>query len=194
MAADRIAKKIARRLSTTSSPYLSPSTRPPVTSIPTMGNSQTTLQNQVDTSIEKYAEESGLHFFEVNGSPALGIMIFALLIGVALVSCCFLVYRCKSAVVRHLSLRNAMDTLLTRPPWLPSVPNPFGFFSQSSPAAAPPQSASYHTVPTVPPTPVPSTIYRVPQPQPPTQVHVFTAAPPSGSNAAAEEQGVPYGV
>ena len=177
-----------------------------LTAIAAMGNVQSNrhltaqVANQIEKAIDQSHASSGFHFFEVNGSPALGhgLAIVFVVILITLLMCCFA--RCKKATIKHLSVRNAVRTITEQAtpyiaPCIPRVSNPFqyGPCGRHSAPTLPIVVPAPHTSMPISPASAPLILHTTAAPAPP----AYDLAPIGQSKAYSSplsNSGVPYGV
>ena len=150
---------------------------------------QAQMANQIETAISETHKSSGFHFFEVNGSAALGhgmaiIFIVALL---ALTACCYL--RCRRAALKHFSLRNMMPSLP-----MPRIPFSCGPCGRASVPVLPfSVPASQLSMP-ISPASAPIILHQASTPNAPPAYEMTPLQQSKIYAAAADNSGVPYGV
>ena len=147
---------------------------------------QAQMANQIDRAISETHESSGFHFFEINGSAALGhgmaILFVAALL--TLVACCYL--RCRRAALKHFSLRNMMPAWPS--PRLPFSCGPCG--RASAPVLPISVPASQLSMP-ISPASAPIILHQSSATAPP----AYEMTPLQNSKIyASDNSGVPYGV
>ena len=134
------------------------------------------VANTVKMNIDKYHQSTGFHLFEVNGSPALGLILSMLALLIAVLVVLFCLRRCKRTVLKHLSLRNNNVAVATQA--APSVAAPM----------SPVPSAATFSARSLPIMPVSAPTLLAPPPR-------YEMVPLAESKSyAAPASAIPYGV